>query len=71
MAVPPALSSNAPADPAMQPYIDYLMEKYNSLSGDTWAWFSNLTREEWLVVLAVVSAAGFLCMRGFGSRTDY
>jgi len=30
-----------------------------------------LTREEWVVVLAVVSVLGFLCMLGYGSRSKY
>jgi hypothetical protein len=37
--------------------------------GKTWQWFHALNREEWLVVLAVVCACGFVCMLGFrGSR---
>lgn len=39
--------------------------------GDVWGWFSRLTREEWVVVLAVVSVLGFLCMLGYGSRSKY
>ena len=39
--------------------------------GDVWDWFNRLTREEWVVVLAVVAALGFLCMLGFGSRSKY
>jgi hypothetical protein len=39
--------------------------------GDIWSWFSRLTREEWVVVLAVVSVLGFLCMLGYGSRSKY
>lgn len=39
--------------------------------GDVWDWFSRLTREEWVVVLAVVSVLGFLCMLGYGSRSKY
>jgi hypothetical protein len=30
-----------------------------------------LDRQEWLIVLAVVVGVGFLCLRGFGSRTNY
>ncbi|MGD9635023.1 MAG: hypothetical protein AB7G28_16660 [Pirellulales bacterium] len=41
------------------------------LRGDLWDWFSRLTREEWVVVLAVVSVLGFLCMLGYGSRSKY
>jgi hypothetical protein len=35
---------------------------------DTWNWFNALNREEWMVTLAVVCAAGFVCMLGFQSR---
>lgn len=42
-----------------------------ALRGDVWNWFSRLTREEWVVVLAVVSVLGFLCMLGYGSRSKY
>ncbi len=35
------------------------------------AWFTHLDREEWVVVLAVGTALGCLCMRGFGSRANY
>jgi hypothetical protein len=38
---------------------------------DIWDWFNRLTREEWVVVLAVVSVLGFLCMLGYGSRSKY
>jgi len=34
----------------------------------TWQWFNTLSREEWMVVLVVVCAAGFLCLLGFQSR---
>ena len=39
--------------------------------GDVWDWFNRLSREEWVVVLAVVSVLGFLCMLGYGSRSKY
>ena len=32
---------------------------------DTWDWFNGLNREEWMVTLVVVCAAGFVCMLGF------
>jgi hypothetical protein len=34
----------------------------------TWAWFNSLNREEWLVVLVVVCAFGFVSLLGFQSR---
>jgi hypothetical protein len=40
-----------------------------ALPGKSWEWFNGLSREEWLVVLAVVCVSGFVCMLGFrGSR---
>lgn len=38
------------------------------LSHETWAWFSTLTKVEWMVVLGICSAFGFLCMRGMANR---
>lgn len=51
--------------------MQYLFDKINSAPGDTWSWFNSLSRDEWFVVLAVVTLLGFLCMRGFGSRSSY
>ena len=34
----------------------------------TWDWFNSLNREEWVVVLFVVCAAGFLGLLGFQGR---
>lgn len=38
---------------------------------DSWAWLTSLNYQEWFLLLGITSAAGFLCMRGFGSRSDY
>ena len=38
---------------------------------DVMNWFASLDRQEWLVVLALGMVFGFLCMRGFGSRSNY
>ena len=35
---------------------------------DLWFWFDTLSREEWLIVMAVCCAIGFLFLKGFGSR---
>jgi len=51
----------------IQRFIDQTLH----VRGDVWNWFHQLTREEWVVVLAVVSVLGFLCMLGYGSRTKY
>lgn len=51
--------------------IDRVREHVNGYIGDVWTWFNMLTREEWLVVLALVSVLGFLCLLGYGSRSKY
>lgn len=51
-------------DTAMQ----WVLDKYNNGLHDTWAWFNNLNRDEWLIVLTVVCVMGFLCLRGHSSR---
>jgi hypothetical protein len=33
--------------------------------GNTWAWFNALNREEWLVVLTITCACGFVSLLGF------
>jgi hypothetical protein len=38
---------------------------------DGWRWVASLNYQEWFVLLGLSAAAGFLCMRGFGSRTEY
>ena len=38
---------------------------------DSWAWITSLNYQEWFLLLGITSAAGFLCMRGFGSRSGY
>jgi hypothetical protein len=35
---------------------------------NTWDWFNGLSREEWMVTLIVVCAAGFMSLLGFNSR---
>jgi hypothetical protein len=34
-------------------------------------WVLSLDRQEWLIVLLVVTVIGFFCMRGYGSRSNY
>ncbi|MCC7475826.1 MAG: hypothetical protein IT425_10545 [Pirellulales bacterium] len=34
----------------------------------TWDWFNSLNREEWLVVLIVICAAGFVSLFGLQTR---
>ncbi len=35
---------------------------------ETWGWFNQLNYQEWFLLLGIVAALGFLCMRGYGSR---
>lgn len=49
----------------------WISSKLNSLYHDGWSWVSALDRQEWLMVLLVVTVLGFLCMRGYGSRNNY
>jgi hypothetical protein len=36
--------------------------------GQTWQWFNSLNREEWMVVLAITFACGFVALLGFQTR---
>lgn len=52
----------------MGTFIDDLWCRASTAPSNTWDWFNSLNREEWLVVLAVVCAAGFVSLLGFQSR---
>jgi hypothetical protein len=53
----------------MNSFFQDVWDRAHQIPGDTWGWFNALNREEWLVVLVVVCACGFVCMLGFrGSR---
>ncbi len=34
----------------------------------TWNWLNQLSYQEWFLLLGIIAALGFLCMRGYGSR---
>lgn len=38
---------------------------------EAWLYTSHLDKQQWLFLLIVTTAAGFLCLRGFGSRAKY
>ena len=38
---------------------------------DVMGWFDQLDTQEWFMVLLLAMIAGFFCMRGFGSRSNY
>lgn len=55
----------------MDKVYDKISEWFDAFMGGTWHWFNTLSREEWFVVLAVVAACGFMCMRGLTSRSNF
>jgi hypothetical protein len=38
---------------------------------DSWVWVAALNYQEWFLFLGITALAGLMCMRGFGSRSDY
>ena len=38
---------------------------------ESWCWVQSLNYQEWFLLLGMTAAAGFMCMRGFGSRSNY
>jgi hypothetical protein len=57
--------------PIMSYYYDAAMLWIGGKLDVCWTWFNSLSRPEWLAVLATVTLLGLLCMRGYGSRTNY
>ena len=54
------------------------MQIFDSIGGwfrmslhDSWRWVMSLDKQEWFILLGLTAAAGFCCMRGFGSRGSY
>ena len=47
---------------------DTIYDRTAELPGHTWNWFNALSREEWMVVLAITFAAGFVALLGFQTR---
>jgi hypothetical protein len=43
---------------------------FQVLLHDTWNWFNSLSYQEWFLVLGIIASLGFLCMRGYGSRSS-
>ena len=52
----------------MGSFLEDLWYRAAEAPSQTWSWFDSLNREEWLVVLVVVCAAGFVSLLGFQSR---
>lgn len=55
----------------METVSNFFSEKLSTYVGEGWRWFAALNREEWMIVLAAAALLGFLCLRGYGSRSDY
>jgi hypothetical protein len=58
-------------DTSMETVTTYVAEFVQAGLSSSWQWFNALNREEWILVLAAACFAGFLCLRGFGSRANY
>ena len=52
----------------MSSFFDSIRYRATDVPGQTWQWFNGLNREEWMVVLAVTFACGFVALLGFQSR---
>lgn len=52
----------------MSSFFNTIRERATEMPDNTWAWFNGLNREEWMVVLAVTFACGFVALLGFQSR---
>jgi len=52
----------------MSSFFESVRYRAAEVPDQTWAWFNGLNREEWLVVLAVTFACGFVALLGFQSR---
>ena len=50
---------------AAQDYAFYLVR---TGVGRTWNWFNTLSKDEWMIVLAVGCLLGMLMLRGMGKR---
>jgi hypothetical protein len=48
----------------MVEYCDWLLQEAS-------LWINQMTTTQWFMALVVVAVVGFMCMRGFGSRSNY
>jgi hypothetical protein len=51
--------------------VDSINSWINAGLSDARSWVFSLNYQEWFVLLGITAAAGLLCMRGFGSRSEY
>ena len=52
----------------MWSFLESLYYRASDAPGATWNWFNTLNREQWLVVLVVACACGFVSLLGFNAR---
>jgi hypothetical protein len=52
----------------MHSFLDSIWYYAGDAQDKTWQWFNGLNREEWLVVLAITCACGFMALLGFNLR---
>ena len=48
--------------------IYWIQHQISNCYSSTSEWMHHLDKQQWLVLLVLTTAAGFVCMRGFGSR---
>jgi hypothetical protein len=48
-----------------------MWDYFHQLERETMSIVVQMERNHWLILLGVLMAVGFFCMRGFGSRTSY
>jgi hypothetical protein len=51
--------------------LDSIGHWFQSSVHDSWRWVCTLNYQEWFLLLGIAAAAGFLCMRGMGSRQNF
>jgi hypothetical protein len=51
--------------------VDYIGHWLSTAQRDAWRWVASLDYQQWFLLLGVSAAAGFLCMKGMGSRKEY
>jgi hypothetical protein len=52
----------------MSSFFQNTWDRVRDVPTQTGEWFNHLNREEWLVVLIVICAIGFMSLLGFQSR---
>jgi len=48
-----------------------MVEYFDWFVQETSRWISQMNTTQWFMALTVVAVVGFMCMRGFGSRSNY